>query len=120
MQIHHVESTYEEKWVFDPQTGPGKQRVAKMLPSALQCISVPGAEPGRLPPFPSSPTGASFDAGDDGSFVVPDDVAVHFLAMPGWHEGISPFPPANLAPTEENLRPAAVSKVPKTGESSES
>lgn len=92
MQIYHVHTTYEDRWLLDPDKGAVKRREALMRPSGTSSISVPEGQ------FDSCPTGATFEVTADGAFNVPEDVAEFFLRMPGWGEGISPFPPEDLAP----------------------
>ena len=101
MQIHDVEERVEERWVLDPVHGPTQKRELAANRSTTSVISVPAGG------FASCPEGQTFELGADGSFDVPEDVAAHFLRMPGWHVGISPFPPEDLKPEE----PIKVSKV---------
>ena len=97
MQIHHSHTTYEDRWVLDPDKGSVKRREALMQPSGTSAISVPA---GR---FESCPDGETFTATDD-TFNVPEDVAAYFLNMPGWGEGLSPFPPEDLAVSDAPTR----------------
>ena len=97
MQIYHVHTTYEDRWVLDPDKGSIKRREELMKPSGTTSISVPA---GR---FASCPDGETFEA-EGSTFSVPDDVAEYFLRMPGWAEGLSPFPPEDLVASDVSTR----------------
>ena len=61
-------------------------------PSSMHAIVVPAGQ------FDSTPDGKQFDADENFTFNVPEDVAAFFLAQPGWGEGLNPFPPEEEAP----------------------
>lgn len=106
MQIYHVHTTYEDRWILDPDHGSVKRREALMKPSGTHSISVPEGQ------FDSTPEGGSFTADDSGTFSVPDDVGAYFLRMPGWNEGLSPFPPEEQpeAPKTSRRKAAATTE----------
>jgi hypothetical protein len=85
LQIHHVQVTYEDRWVLDPQYGSVKKREEILAPSGTSSIGVPAKQ------FDSCPDGETFEVQTDGAFHVPNDVAAYFLRMPGWREGPSPL-----------------------------
>jgi hypothetical protein len=99
MQIYHVHTTYEDRWVLDPQLGNVKRREEIIAPSGTHQLVIPAGQ------FESVPEGGEFDADTSGTFSVPDDVGAYFLRMPGWNEGLSPFPP------EEAPKKAAAKKA---------
>ena len=103
MQIYHVHTTFEDRWVLDPDKGSVKRREALMKPSGTASIAVPEGQ------FDSTPEGGEFTADESGTFSVPDDVATYFLRMPGWNEGLSPFPPEEqpTAPKTSRRKAAA-------------
>lgn len=81
MKIHHVETRYEEQWVFDPVNGPGRKTVAIYQPSSVGRI-VHG--------------GQTFEVQPDGAFELPEEVAGFFLRQPNWFRGLPPQPPEEL------------------------
>ena len=99
MQIHCVVESTTEEWVVDPLRGPIKEKRRALQPASTERIVTP---PGG---FKSCPDGETFEVGPDGTFSLPDDVAEHFLRMPGWHEGASPFPPAEMTQEWEKRDP---------------
>ena len=101
MQVYHVHTTYEDRWLLDPDKGAVKRREALMKPSGTSSIAVPKGQ------FESCPNGQTFTAQSDGTFELPDDVAAHFLRMPGWVEGSSPFPPDDLVPETKTRKKAS-------------
>lgn len=99
-QIHSVEETTEDRYILDPKLGAVMRREQVMKPSDTAGISVPAGV------FDSCPDGASFERQADGTFDVPADVAAHYVAQPGWHEGPNPFPPEPPAETPKDEEPS--------------
>jgi hypothetical protein len=91
MHIHHIEESYADRWMVDPDLGTVKRRELVMKPSGTAAIAVPPNT------FESLPDGGTFNKAEDGTFDVPDDVGEYFTRMPGWHAGESPFPPEEHA-----------------------
>lgn len=89
MIIHHVESRFEDRWVLDPTLGAVKRREEIVRPSGARTISHGGE---------------TYDIDPQGHFEVPDEVGAYLCRLPGWHSGLSPFPPENL---EEDTHPGA-------------
>ena len=113
MQIHHVQVTYEDKWVLDPQHGSVKKREEIIAPSGTSSIGVPAHQ------FDSCPDGETFEVQSDGAFHVPDDVAAFFMRMPGWREGPSPLvdePAAEPTPARKSKAKAAAEDDQKPAE----
>ena len=94
MLIYHLHQAYEDRWVLDAERGSVKRREAVLKPSGTSAISIPAGQ------FESTPEGAVFEVGSDGSFDVPEDVAEYFIGMPGWGEGVCPFPADDPAPAK--------------------
>ena len=108
MKIHNVIEGTTEEWVLDPARGAIKEQRRALKPSdADRIVVAKGAHD-------SCPEGAAFERQSDGTFEVPDDVAAHFLVMPGWHEGASPFPPPEMVKEWEEREPV-ISKVGTRG-----
>ena len=101
MQIYHVHTSYKDRWVVDPELGHTKRREEMMTSSGTHRISVPAGQ------FDSTPDGGTFDADDSGTFDVPDVVAAYYTRMPGWNEGLSPFPPEDAEPPKPKAKAAA-------------
>lgn len=82
MQVHHVQSTFTERYVLDPARGPVKRREEVLAASGVTTISHDGI---------------TYERGEDGTFQVPDDLGTflvsHRSARGAWHEGPSPFDP---------------------------
>lgn len=78
MQIHHVETTYVDRYVLDPSLGPIKRR--ELVMKASDIVKVGDVE--RSP---------------DGTFDVPESLGAFLLSHRDrsgtWHEGPTPFPP---------------------------
>jgi hypothetical protein len=104
MQIYHVHTEYEDRWVLDPQRGHVKRREELITPSGTTTIVVPADQ------FDSTPDGDEFTADNSGTFSVPDDVAAYFLRQPGWNEGLSPFPPEDTPAKPTRSRKAAATE----------
>ena len=77
MKIHHVNRSTEEKWVFDPVTGPAKRIISTPSVSAVDVISHDGK---------------TYEVQPDGSFDVDEETGRFFARQPGWEMGPSPFP----------------------------
>ena len=104
MQIYTVHTEYEDRWVLDPEKGAIKKREALMKPAPTTSISIPPKT------FESCPDGETFDVQPDGSFHVPNDVGQFFCSQSDWHEGLSPFPPAELVEAEKKMRTKRATK----------
>ena len=99
MQIHHVETSYEDRWVLDEQRGAVKRREQIMKRSSAERIVH---------------NGETYEVEADGTFLVPDDVAAFMCRQPGWHEGPSPFSPDEPTPTADAFTPPRVTRARKT------
>jgi len=97
VKIHHVHQDFVDRWVTDPNLGVVKRHELVMKPSSIDSIALPD--------------GRTFSRAADGSFDVDAITAKHFLAMPGWQEGPSPFPDDDMEPEPEEVRPPRVSKA---------
>ena len=82
-QIHNVVESPTSRYVLDPDHGMVQRRELVMRASDVDRIKH-GDD--------------TFEVQPDGSFEVPADVAAHYLRMPGWHEGPSPFAPEHREP----------------------
>jgi hypothetical protein len=80
MQIHHVETAYEDRFVLDPALGPVKRREQVMRQSGIDRIMHDGK---------------TYERGPDGTFEVPDEVGAFLcgrsLANGSFSPGPNPF-----------------------------
>ena len=88
-QIHNVIESPTMRHVLDPALGLVQRRELVMRASDVDRIKH-GAD--------------TFEVQPDGSFEVPAEVAAHYLRMPGWHEGPSPFAPEHQEPQPQPQR----------------
>lgn len=95
-QIHHVQTTFKERWVLDPALGPTKRREQVLSRSGMQTI-VRGDKVWEVQP--------------DGSFLVDEDTANYMTNMPNWYDGPTPFAPDEALPTAEDLAQPRVMRV---------
>ena len=85
VQIHHVRTVHRYDYVEDQYGQMQRRPVDRFIRSDTDRIAHPDA--------------GTFEVSPDGSFYVPVEVAQHFLRMPDWHEGPSPFAPEPVAET---------------------
>lgn len=93
--IHHTHIEKTMRWTLDPDRGAVKEPVAVLKRSNVDRIVHDGE---------------TYEIHGDGSFYVPDHVAAFLLRMPDWHEGESPFPPDDVAPSPSELQPPRVTQ----------
>lgn len=98
IQIHHVKTQHTHRYVEDEYGQMQRRPVDRFVKSDVDRIVHPSA--------------GTFEVQPDGSFFVPVEVAQHYLRMPDWNEGPSPFAPD---PVEERPR-ASKARAPKAAE----
>jgi hypothetical protein len=86
--IHHVETSYKDRWVADPDLGMVKRHEMILGRSTTGAIAHKGK---------------TYNVTDDGTFEVPEDLAAFLLNQKGWHEGATPFPPDEAAPSRASV-----------------
>lgn len=93
MQIHHIITTQQDRYILDPKLGPVLRREQILKPSDVTSITY---------------ANRSFQIGPDGSFNVDDDVAQFLLGRPSpageWHAGPSPYAPSESEETVSKTR----------------
>lgn len=75
-QIYCVKIGYRDRWDMDERDGMVLRHEKVMQPADTASIVHAGKE---------------YKIAKDSTFLVPDDVADHFLRMPDWNEGANPF-----------------------------
>ena len=78
MQIHHLETGWQERWVTDPALGLVKRREQVVKASTTHCLTHEGV---------------AYHRGDDGTFDVPVELGEFLTSRPatGWNTGPNPF-----------------------------
>lgn len=80
MQIHHVETSFHDRYVVDPEHGQVRRRE-----EVLRCSDITQV----------SHDGKTYSRDDDGTFDVPDDVAAFLVGrrtgQGTWRTGPNPF-----------------------------
>jgi len=100
-QVYHAQTTYVDEWELHPKLGATISQKRVLQDSGTMHVT--------------ASTGEGYERQEDGTFLLPDEVANHLLRQPNWHEGANPLVKPRPAPTGPRVRRADEENAPRRG-----